>query len=50
MWIAVHLQKCQAIKLPHVNEVILIRIDGKKMHRLLFISSLQTDNVEPFHN
>lgn len=30
MWIAVHLQKCQAIKLPHVNEVILIRIDGKK--------------------
>lgn len=46
MWIVVHLQKCQAIKLAHVNELILIGMDRKKC-RLLFISNLQTDdNVE----
>lgn len=48
MWIVAHLQKCQAIKSPHVNELILIGMEIKKMHRLLFISNLQTDdNVEP---
>lgn len=30
MWIVAHLQKCQAIKSPQVNEVILIRMDRKK--------------------
>lgn len=30
MWIVAHLQKCQAIKSPQVNEVILIRRDRKK--------------------
>lgn len=31
MWIVAHLQKCQAIKSPHVNELILIGMDrGKK--------------------
>lgn len=29
MWIVAHLQKCQAIKSPQVNEVILIRMDRK---------------------
>lgn len=48
MWFVAPLQKCQAIKWPHVNELILIGMDRKKMHRLLFISNLQTDdNVEP---
>lgn len=30
MWIVAHLQKCQAIKSPQLNEVILIRMDRKK--------------------
>lgn len=48
MWFVAPLQKCQAIKWPHVNELNLIGMDRKKMHRLLFISNLQTDdNVEP---
>lgn len=43
MWIVAHLQKCQAIKSPQVNEVILIRIDRKKIHRLLFISIIRKE-------
>lgn len=30
MWIVAHLQKCQAIKSPHVNEHILIGMERKK--------------------
>lgn len=43
MWIVAHLQKCQAIKLPQLNEVILIRMDRKKIHRLLFISIIRKE-------